>query len=578
MIKTTGKTRLIAFILSISALAAVLIISSCSPGGNGAQTQSTEKVPDAPATVTGWFDYGTALYLRDKFTPGTKQKISFQMAKNEKEGFEYVVVSDGDVDGLRCEVSPLSDGNGHALNGTVYVAWQINVRRPDLSHKKGYTPDPLLEQDNPYQGGSFDLKSGRAKTLYVQYATDINTAPGTYTGVLEIKRGGQTLLSGDVSVTVRDVYYDEKTESKDLFQYGYSKYDPGFGGPGPDSAPNMDTGHYNQFAGVETDVAAVCNLLQQYADFMLDNRLSPWHLPLKDELLDDPALVSKYMDNPRQTLVVLNNSDTFDEQKKVIEEKGWADKICAYCGDEPVNEQMFNNFRNIALSTGSRLGTTKFLCAFGVMYVQELLAFDPPIIERLGEFTTLHCPDVYTAFGHQPTRDYMYKLRRERGDTLLWYDAGPAYGDYVNRPHILTCQSGLEKRIIYWQQYLLDFDGFLYFHTTKWNMYLDFWARDYEDAETPLLKPTEPYEGGGVLMYWDPVTGAPVGSLSLESIRDGIEDFQLMKMAERAVGRAAVLEYVNKVTTGHTEFTSDGDVLEQARAALFDIVESGAAR
>lgn len=572
------KTGLAAFVLAILALAAALVISSCSAGGNDPHTTDTEAVPDGPATVTGWFDYGTALYLRDKFTPGTKQDISFQMAKNEKEGFEYVIVSDGDIENLRCEVTPLSDGNGHTLNGTVYVAWQIYVRRPDISHKKGYTPEPLLEQDNPYQGGKFDLKSGRAKTIYVQYVTDINTAPGTYTGLLEIKQNGNTLLSGGVTVRVRDVYYDEKTESKDLFQYGYSKYDPGFGGPGPDSAPNMDTGHYNQFAGVETDVDAVYKLLQQYADFMLDNRLSLWHLPLKDELLDDPELVSKYMDNPRQTLVVLNNSSTFAEQSKAADENGWTDKICAYCGDEPVNEEMFRNFRNVALSIGNNLNTTKFLCAFGVMYTPELLAMDPPMIERLAEFTTLHCPDVYTAFGHPATVEYMHKLRQERGDTLLWYDAGPAYGDYTDRPHILTCQSGLEKRIIYWQQYLLDLDGFLYYHTTKWNMYLDFWAKDYEDADLPLPKSTEPYEGGGVLMYWDPVTAAPVGSLSLESIRDGIEDFQLMKMAERAVGREAVMEYVGKVTTGHTEFTSDGEVLEQARIALFDVVESGEPR
>ncbi|MBO4413749.1 MAG: hypothetical protein J5830_03495, partial [Clostridia bacterium] len=61
----------------------------------------------------------------------------------------------------------------------------------------------------------------------------------------------------------------------------------------------------------------------------------------------------------------------------------------------------------------------------------------------------------------------------------------------------------------------------------------------------------------------------------LEAVRDGIEDFQLMKMAEAAAGRDAVMELVNRVTTGHSEFTSDPEVLEQAKNALFDIVESG---
>ena len=51
-----------------------------------------------------------------------------------------------------------------------------------------------------------------------------------------------------------------------------------------------------------------------------------------------------------------------------------------------------------------------------------------------------------------------------------------------------------------------------------------------------------------------------------------------MKMAEKIAGRDAVMEYVSKVTTGHSEFTSDPEVLEQTKNALFDIVESGAAR
>lgn len=571
------RPKLFALILALTMLAAALVISSCSSGGNDKQTTGTEAAPDKPATVTGWFDYGTALYLRDKFTPGTKQSISFQMAKNEKEGFEYVMVSDGDIDGLRCEVTPLGDGSGHVLDGEVFIAWQIYVRTADLSHKRGYTPEPLLEQDNPYQGGSFDLISGRAKTIYVQYSTDADTVPGTYTGQLEIRRGGETLLSGEVSVTVRDVYYEEKTYCSSMFGYTYCKYDDGFGGPGPDSAPDMDDGHYSKFHGVENDPDKAYEIRRKYVDFMLENRLGPAALPLKDGLLDDIELVRKYMDNPRLTLVNLTNESTLEEQSRVAEENGWLDKISVSYGDEPTDDETFRAIKAWALELSKKARTTKLTCAFGLMFVRDILEMQPMLVERMSEFSTFYCPDVYTAFGHQPTLDFMHKMREERGDTLFWYDAGPAYGDYVNKPHILTCVPGLEKRIIFWQQYMLDIDGFLYYHSAKWNRYLDFWAEGYEDAEHPMAVPggIDTYEGLGVLMYWDPVTEDPKGSLSLEAVRDGIEDFQLMKMAEAAAGRDAVMELVNRVTTGHSEFTSDPEVLEQAKNALFDIVESG---
>ncbi|MBQ3833553.1 MAG: formylglycine-generating enzyme family protein, partial [Bacteroidales bacterium] len=44
------------------------------------------------------------------------------------------------------------------------------------------------------------------------YKTDADTVPGTYTGKLTVSKDGRELLSGDVSVRVRDVYYDDKTE------------------------------------------------------------------------------------------------------------------------------------------------------------------------------------------------------------------------------------------------------------------------------------------------------------------------------------------------------------------------------
>jgi hypothetical protein len=111
-------------------------------------------------SLHGWFDYGTALYRRDDFEVGTRESIAFGMAKNEMEGVEYILAANADYHSLHCEISPLVHRNGNTLDGTVYVAQKVYVRKPeDLC---GYYPDALLEQDNPYLGGTFDVVAGRS--------------------------------------------------------------------------------------------------------------------------------------------------------------------------------------------------------------------------------------------------------------------------------------------------------------------------------------------------------------------------------------------------------------------------------
>ena len=150
------------------------------------------------AGLRGWLDYGTALYRRSGFQEGKRDAIALDMARNAKEGVQYILTADRDVDGLRCEAEPLSDGAGHTLSGRVFVAWYTMIRSPDAVHPGGYTPTALLEQDDPYQGGTFDVKAGTARTLYLLYRTGETTVPGTYTGTMTIRKDGETLLTGAI--------------------------------------------------------------------------------------------------------------------------------------------------------------------------------------------------------------------------------------------------------------------------------------------------------------------------------------------------------------------------------------------
>ncbi len=524
-------------------------------------TETTESETTAPPALEaedgtiltdtdlhGWFDYGTALYLRDDFKVASRDAISFGMMMNEIEGFQYILASTVDHSDLRCEVSPLTDGNGNTLDGTVYIAQNVNIRKPDEIHPRGFTPDALLEQDNPFHGGSFDVKAGQSKTLYVQYKTDGHTVPGIYTGTLEIKQSDTVLLTGEVSVKVYDLYYDEATECLTYIQYSH--------GPGtalPSGVPNLS--NYD-------------GLNEKFCDFLIANRLSPYQLPYTDELLNESA--AKYMDNPRVNTVMLHYDDVnfhaLADQYRVASENGWLGKISFSLFDEPVYEEHMNTiYRRLSCIT-PYFPTTRFMNAFG----PDIPLDGRNVVERFSDFSTAHTINAIYLDTQPEIRQTLLSLKEDRGDTLYWYVCGSQKSNFIN---LLPCTPGTAKRILFWQQYQHDIDGFHYWHTTYWDFYADLWDENYENIKPKPVSSTDGPTGDGCLLYWDPFTYEPIGSLGLEAVRDGIEDFQLLRMAENVLGKETVMNYTKRLTTSATEYTDDNALLEQVKNELATALE-----
>ncbi len=549
-------------------LLTVFVAVSCGEKDNEVNSDTTVNTTDNKITLTksdntvisddelhGWLAYGGNLTVRDKFTVEERDSISISMAKNEMEGFQYVMASTKNYDGLRCEVPALSDGKGNTLEGIVYVAWNIFVNNPAPGWKRDFTPSALLEQDDPYQGGSFDIVAGRSKTIYILFKTDEDTVPGTYEGKLEICQGNEILKTHDISVNVWDIYYEEKTECLTSIGYGFSWdwWEP----EAPDSAPDM--------------LKEPIDLLYKYVDFLLSYRLSPSILPGNGS----PVLcerAAEYLNNPRMNftnylfayLYDLRNSNRLEElaeQYEIAKKNGWLDKINLCLGDEPAEIDAIDN--DIAMG---RLCQQYYQTTwFGVPTYMDLPKDGKNLIERYSEITTLHIPKK-SLLADNDLLESCKKLKRERGDTLMWYTCGD---EAWNMNDFLPCESGTVQRIIFWQQYQNDFDGYLIWQTNMWENYPDIWADDYEETKpvSPLSKDAKS-DGNGCAILWNPVTKLPVPTFCAEAMRDGVEDFQLMRMAEKVLGKDTVMSYVEKITTSITEYTTDAELLANVRNEL----------
>ena len=508
-------------------------------------TETAEGGDDLSHGLQGWFAYGSELVERDTYTVDVRDEIAISMAKNEKEGFQYILAAGEDLSDVRCEVSILTDGNGNTLEGTVYVAYDFFLHR-SATRLRGYRPFALLEQDHEYVGGTVDLTANRAKTLYVQYITDENTVPGTYTGTLEIKQGDAVLKSGDVSVTVWDIFYPDDTIGEFTFGYGYLLSDTIQGnGPhavGPENAPAFD--YEPQYA-------------EPYFNFMCDNRTGP-SINIYGNLLSEDAY--KVLDNPRTSLIWIHDHNDLEAQYEVAKANDWLDKLYFCEFDEPHAEGHVQNIIGKAAELNAKFPTTNHLNAFYI----NLPLDGKNVVERFAEFSTLHCAKLNNFASGDVIGTTMQRLKAERGDTILWYTCGDSP---LNAIDILPEFPGTDKRTLYWQQYLYDIDGYLYWNSTNWYGFDNIWEEGYADKRHGFPS-MDTNSGNGVLYYFDPITKLPVATLGSEAVRDGIEDYQLIRLADEVLGRETVLTYIRQITTSITDYNKDAAVLMQVRDAL----------
>ena len=65
----------------------------------------------------------------------------------------------------------------------------------------------------------------------------------------------------------------------------------------------------------------------------------------------------------------------------------------------------------------------------------------------------------------------------------------------------------------------------------------------------------------------------PLASIRLERFRDGIEDYELLKLYAEKVGRAESLELLKTVYTDPKTFTNSFDKIEEMRKEIFEALD-----
>ena len=155
------------------------------------------------------------------------------------------------------------------------------------------------------------------------------------------------------------------------------------------------------------------------------------------------------------------------------------------------------------------------------------------------------------------------KKEVEDGDELWTYICVNPMEPYVNWQ---IKNDGTETVVSAWQMKQLGVTGMLYWA-------VDYWREAYWYQGASWVRGAY---GDGMLIYSGYAFGLPypIASVRLESIRDGIEDYQMLCMLEEVLGTEAAQDMVSRITTSVVTYADNDDYIHAVRVLLGDTLEA----
>ena len=474
--------------------------------------------------------------------------LHIKLYKNETEGVRFFCTPNRAVKKLTVEVAPLEkkDGSKGAdiCVSTQYVLY-VPIEKSSAGTKSeiGEYPDVLLPFDLAEKYGKTCIEADCNQELRISVQTKADTVAGTYTSKVKLTADGEE-YEIPLTVTVWDYALTERNHTKQLFIIdsahlelveggGYARYKRYY----DDLLKYRINGSRLPFSLQNDYVTVTADFIEQLRKYYADERVSVICLPAfyNEEYSDVDYEKTEYL---------------FDELIKACEQDGvnYLEKSMNYLWilDEPHLSPTRTQYCKTVLPKFEKLKRKlakkcRELESGKGLYTQLARSFEKlPNVITSGvnrqilpnthkEYEITWCP----AF---PAQDEMIKMWQtlNKGEKW-WYGCNwpvPPYPTY----HI--DDTLLSSRLLSWMQYDYEVTGNLYWR-------INYWARKKEG----VLQYVDPYKGStyettngeGMLVY----PGKPFGldtfvpSLRLESVRDGIEDFEALYALDKEMEQNA---------------------------------------
>lgn len=222
-----------------------------------------------------------------------------------------------------------------------------------------------------------------------------------------------------------------------------------------------------------------------------------------------------------------------------LREKGWTDIYLQHIADEPVDGLPAQSYIRIA------------------EYVKNL-APEMKILDAVQSSSLADVVDVWIPELDYFDQDYVFYMdRKNLGDEVWFYTCCNPKGNYANRFLELPL---VQTRLLHWISFKYKATGYLH-----WSFNRN-WDKAVENIATEGTLP------GGDLFISYPGYGKVYSSMRLEAMRDGIADYELLRLLEEK-DPAAAAEIVDAVVMDFDSYNSDIENFRQVRTRLLTELE-----
>ncbi|MBP5206992.1 MAG: DUF4091 domain-containing protein [Clostridia bacterium] len=523
-----------------------------------------------------WFEHSYVKVPAENVTPNGRNSYQIRLAKNEIECV-WLILAPSEDKTVTVTVSDFIN-EGTAITPRVYYGFYFD----DVAGESTIDPIPPLD-------GPIELHAGRSQAFLIKVKTEKDTPAGQYKASVSVKDAdGKEIKRADVYAYVWDFALPDSSHVKTLADLGWWAIyaaDP--------ALYSGDDGAAYKF----------------YYDTLLENKVNAYSMP---ELLggdygaldgDTLATVTAYLDDPRVQAfnplgwkTALSEENIRSAYEFLSQKPEWLAKAYFYpdSNDEPMSRAQLNSVIDNANLIKSVWENYKLIIP---MHWNDLIdsKTGEDHFEYLKDYVTVWCPHTFffntiadqkadkrltvrvktkteRNYGTFPER---MAQRQAEGNEVWWYVTR-----FPQTPEIALSMSDPEvnHRILFWQQKLYNVDGFLYYAVNDWygagaSQHNWGWDKKHE-VDTGTINPFD-YYGNGVLLYHGGYIGRLhecVESIRLESIRDGVEDYDYFDLLDAKYGEGKSTLVIKQITTSLGSYKSDPELFNTIRLAVGNLI------
>ena len=498
-------------------LLVLVVLAGASPAvlGKGVAPAAT---PSARYAV--WPADGMTKVGRTQAPPAKAPRgVTISAARNEYESAQ-VVISAG---ATPVTTAAVTVGSLVGPNKAVLGPGNISLYRVAyhyLPYYQRWAPDALPPL------GTFSIAANTNQPVWITVHIPKGTAAGDYHGTIRVTASGYPDTQVPITVTVWGFTLPDTPTSHTGFGW--------FGSP--NGSPET----------VRTNEA--------YWEALLEHRISPYGIPTC-RLCDAEA--GKYLGDPRVTGFMLPYFDTAAWMKTIVDEMragGWLSKGYFYPLDEPTTRDQYDTLiqrANVVHSVDPSLKV--------VTPLRLGPDFAPPeaVYTLLDGYVDIWVPML------QMYDEAQARAKQAQGDDVWWYVCCLPQEPY---PNLFLHEDAIDPRLLLWMQKYYGVQGLLYWSVNAWDPYLNVW-----DRTVPRCT-----DGDGYLFYPGTKLGitAPIGSIRLECLRDGLEDFDYLTLLEQKIGSAQMKAYIARLVRSRTDYEKDPAKLLAVRREIATILSA----